>query len=99
MFGRKFARLDGDRAGRADEFTKLAGDAAFAAVLVLHESRGATIVRGQMSVPLLLRILHEDFGPSQQHVLEVLERDGEAPDDGGKIEFLPPRKFRSWNRV
>src|SRR4051794_33125474 len=86
-----------DRPWRTNEFTKLTCHTAHAAARVAHQGRRATIVIRQVSVPFLLGILHGYFGPSEQHVLEMFERDSQTGGDGGQIQSLAPVQFRPWN--
>lgn len=55
-----FAGLNLDGARGADEFAKLAGNAAFASVITAYECGCTTIVIGQLAIPALLGIGHAD---------------------------------------
>ena len=86
-------RMDGDGARRADKFTKLAGHAAFAILLVCDESWGTAIVLRHMIIPFLFGILHGDLFLSGYDFEKVSEGHSHAFREGGKVQVFPPFQF------
>src|SRR6185369_8507804 len=81
---RDLFRDNGDRTRRADELAKLTGNAAFAALLVGHESRGAAIMLGKAGVPFFLGVLHRHMGFAEQHPAEMVDGNEQPPEDAWK---------------
>ena len=95
--GRDFAGNNLDRAWRTNEFAELTGDAANAAILISNQCWRTAVVIRQTAVRFFLGILHGDLGASEEHVFEMLKRDGQTGDDSGQIQSLAPVQLGSWN--
>ncbi|MFR7733321.1 MAG: hypothetical protein ACLU7D_08165 [Collinsella sp.] len=103
------AGRDGDGAGGADEFAELAGDAAFASVLALHQHGIAAVIGRQVLVPAEFRVLHGDAdsgagqfllvaGLARQSQGQVLDGDPQTAQDGLQVEPLSEGNLRALDR-
>src|SRR4051794_2923362 len=79
-------RSNANGLGRANEFTKLAGDAFGAAFLVFDQVGSTAVIR--WNSPLLFRVLHRNLLAE-----EMAERDLQPAQKGRHIEFFPKIKF------
>jgi uncharacterized MAPEG superfamily protein len=71
----------------------------FAAVLIAHQRRGASVMLRHAGIPLLFRVLHDDLCLTGQHVLEMLEGNRESGNDAGKIDLLSESQIGAANGV
>src|ERR1700730_6916873 len=94
-----FAGMNRNRARRTDEFAKLAGDTALFAVLIRHQGRRTAVMRRQMRIPFLFRILHRYLLLAGQDIQGMPDRDAESGEDRRQIDLLRKRKFRAINGV
>src|SRR5690606_10089372 len=88
-----FLGLDGDGAGRTDEFTELAGDAALAIMLIFDEGGGPAAVPGELGAPSFLEILHLDRGATRENAVEVGQGHPQSGNDAGEVEMFPELQF------
>jgi len=88
FIGGNFLGVDGNSAGRANEFAKLATHAFVTSKLIADERRRTTIPRRQLGVPLLLGILHGHFCLSGQKAEHVFERDQQPPHNRGQVDLF-----------
>jgi len=107
VVGGDFGGGDFDGLGRADEFTELAGDAAFAALFVGDEGGGTAVVFGELLVPALFGELHGDAesgrgervpaeGPATKRFNGMAHGEKEAFDEGAEVDFLTEVEFRAF---
>src|SRR5438552_9474785 len=89
--------LNLDCARWTDELAQLTSDAADTAILVAHQRGRAAVVVWHLGIKGLLRVLHCHFGPTKQHVFEMLQGNGHSANDCRQVKPLGPTHFRSWN--
>src|SRR5438552_8434356 len=89
--------LNLDCARWTDELAQLTSDAADTAILVAHQRGRDAVVVWHLGIKGLLRVLHRHFGPTKQHVFEMLQGNGHSANDRRQVKTVGPTHFRSWN--
>jgi len=82
---RNLAGNNFDRARRTNEFAKLTRYTAHPSICIAHQRGSTAVMIRQVTVPFLLRVLHCYLCASEQHILEMLERDCQTGGNGWQI--------------